>query len=105
MSKTSVVGLLLATFSVSASLALSSASTEWNNVVSDEVVAAYFNKNFETDDIKPAMAMEYLIRQMGSKKKGGDETSEYHSKLIYTRASNPKVCISGIILITFCISK
>jgi hypothetical protein len=83
MSKTSVVGLLLATFSVSASLALYSASTERNNVVSDEVVAAYFNKNFEAEDINPVMAMEYLVRQMGSKKKGGDETSEYHSKFSF----------------------
>lgn len=67
------------TFSVSASLY--SASTDdhqQNNVVlSDEAVAAYFKKKFETENVKPAMVMEYLVKLMASKRKGGDETSEY----------------------------
>ena len=81
MSKISVIGLMLATFSVSASLY--SASTDYeqqkNIVLSDETVAAYFKKKFETEDVKPAMVMEYLVKLMGSNKKGGDETSEYLS--------------------------
>ena len=81
MSKISVIGLMLATFSVSASLY--SASTDYeqqkNIVVSDEAVAAYFKKKFETEDVKPAMVMEYLVKLMGSSIKGGDVTSEYLS--------------------------
>ena len=81
MSKISVIGLMLVTFSVSASLY--SASTDYeqqkSTVLSDEAVAAYFKKKFETEDVKPAMVMEYLVKLMGSNKKGGDETSEYHS--------------------------
>ena len=69
---------MLAIFSVSASLAAYSDYEQRNNVVaSDEVIAAYFKKKFETEDIKPAMVMKYLVKLMGSKKKGGDETSEY----------------------------
>lgn len=70
---------MLATFSVSASLY--SASTDYeqqkNVVLNDEAVAAYFKKKFETEDVKPAVVMEYLVKLMGSKKKGGDEKSEY----------------------------
>ena len=68
---------MLAIFSVSASLAAYSDYEQRNNVASDEVIAAYFKKKFETEDIKPAMVMKYLVKLMGSKKKGGDETSEY----------------------------
>ena len=46
--------------------------------LSDEAVAAYFKRKFETEDVKPAMVMEYLVELMGSKKGGTDE-SEYDS--------------------------
>lgn len=69
---------MLAAFKVSASLYSTSIDYEQQNniVLSDEAVAAYFKKKFEAEDIKPAVVMEYLVKLMGSKKKGGDETSE-----------------------------
>lgn len=92
MSKTYLIGLMLATFSVSVSLAVYSDYEQRNNVVaSEEVIAAYFKKKFETEDIKPAMVMKYLVKLMGSKKKGGDETSEYITSIL---------CIFNIILIS-----
>ena len=50
MSKTYLIGLMLATFSVSVSLAVYSDYEQRNNVVaSEEVIAAYFKKKFETE--------------------------------------------------------
>ena len=38
-----------------------------NAILSDEAVAAYSKKRFETDDVKPAMVMEYLVNLMNTK--------------------------------------
>ena len=53
------------------------AKDEKNAILSDEAVAAYFKKRFETEDVKPAMVMEYLVKLMGKKPIPGDEKSEY----------------------------
>ena len=44
--------------------------------MSEEAVAAYFKKRFETDDVKPAMVMEYLVNLMNNKP-NPSEKSEY----------------------------
>ena len=71
---------MLATLSVNASPYSTSASNykeQKNVILSDEAVAAYFKKKFETEDVKPAMVMEYLVRIMKKPKGGEDDKSEY----------------------------
>ena len=50
-----------------------------NAFVSDEAVAAYFKNKFETENVQPAMIMEYLINLMGASKKkpSSGSNSEY----------------------------
>ena len=48
-----------------------------NAILSDEAVAAYFKKRFETDDVKPAMVMEYLVNLIQENPNSGEEMSEY----------------------------
>lgn len=38
--------------------------------LSDEDVANYFRNKFETEDVKPSMVLEYLVKLMGSEKSG-----------------------------------
>ena len=75
------IGLVLATFCANASPYSASASNyeeQKNVILSDEAVAAYFKKKFETEDVKPAMVMEYLVKLMG----GGKDKGEYFSSAV-----------------------
>ena len=79
MKGVSVIGpLLLAALVVNGSPYVAKEEQK-NAFLSDEAVASYFRNKFETEKVKPAMVMEYLIKLMGSSKKpipGGDNASE-----------------------------
>ena len=51
-----------------------------NAILSDEALAAYFKKRFETDDVKPAMVMEYLVNLMNkpNQSKKGESVGYVH---------------------------
>ena len=57
--------------------------------VSDEDVAAYFRNKFETDNVQPAMVMEYLIKLMSSQNSGSSIStiaSEYIDAGMYIQS-------------------
>ena len=72
-----ICSLLLAALVVNASTYVAKEEQK-NAFLSDEAVASYFRNKFETENVKPAMVMEYLIELMGSSKKPipGSVTSE-----------------------------
>ena len=76
-----LIVLMLVTLSVNAAPYSTSAynyKEQKDVILSDEAVAAYFKKQFEAEDIQPAVAiMEYLARLMKKTKGGEDVKDEY----------------------------
>ena len=50
------------------SLHAKSKTQQTDAFLSDEAVAAYFKRKIETEYVKPAMVMEYLVKLMGPSK-------------------------------------
>ena len=49
-----------------------------NTFVSNDAVAVYFKNEFETEDIKPAMVLEYLINLVGASKTQSKNLGKYY---------------------------
>ena len=70
---------MFATLSVNAApYSVSKYKEQKDVMLSDEAVTTYFKKQFETEDVQPAVViMEYLARLMNESKGGEDVKGEY----------------------------